>query len=300
MSHIDPDAVIAPAGRPLSEERRASGIVDVRSFELGWADVGVLPAMLIAYDVEAFGVAAFARHGIDMPASIERSVKKRQAEFFMGRLAAGDALEALSEVGREHPSPLKRLLQGAREGHSDGGREGRSDGGREGRSEGQAMGERWQIAVGASREPVWPAGVVGSITHAGPYAAAVVASAAGITGIGIDIEGRIGPETRQSVEDTVLKPAEQSLLHALAGSVPYEMLLTIAFSAKESFFKGSFASVGTYFDFDAVHLTALDATGGTLELVLTRSLAPALPQGRRFTLRTQCIDADTILTSFVW
>jgi 4'-phosphopantetheinyl transferase EntD len=292
MSHIDPDAVIAPAGPPLSEERRASGVVDVRSFELGWADVGVLPAMLIAYDVEAFGVAAFARHGIDMPASIERSVKKRQAEFFMGRLAAGDALEALSEVGREHPSPLKRLLQGAREGHSDGGREGRS--------EGPSSGEGWQIAVGASREPVWPAGVVGSITHAGRYAAAVVASAAGITGIGIDIERRIGPETRQSVEDTVLKPAEQSLLHALAGSVPYEMLLTIAFSAKESFFKGSFASVGTYFDFDAVDLTALDATGGTLELVLTRSLAPALPQGRRFTLRTQCIDADTILTSFVW
>jgi enterobactin synthetase component D len=284
MSHIDPNAVIAPTGRPLSAERRASGVVDVRSFELGWADVGVPPAMLIAYDVETFGVPAFARHGIDMPASIERSVKKRQAEFFMGRLAAGDALEALSEAGREHPSPLKRLLQG----------------GREGRSEGQSSGEGWQIAVGASREPVWPADVVGSITHAGRYAAAVVASAAGVTGIGIDIERRIGPETRQSVEDTVLKPAEQSLLHALAGSVPYEMLLTIAFSAKESFFKGSFASVGTYFDFDAVDLTALDATGGTLELVLTRSLAPSLPQGRRFTLHTQCIDADTILTSFVW
>jgi 4'-phosphopantetheinyl transferase EntD len=276
MSHLDPDAVIAPTGRPLSAERRASGVVDVRSFELGWADVGVPPAVLIAYDVEAFEVAAFARLGIDVPASIERSVKKRQAEFFMGRLAAGDALGALSTSLREHPSPLKRLPQG------------------------QAMGEGWQIAVGASREPVWPAGVVGSITHAGPYAAAVTASAAGITGIGIDIERRIGPETRQSVEDTVLKPAEQSLLHALAGSVPYEMLLTIAFSAKESFFKGSFASVGTYFDFDAVDLTALDATGGTLELVLMRSLAPALPQGRRFTLRTQCIDADTILTSFVW
>jgi 4'-phosphopantetheinyl transferase EntD len=282
MSHIDPDAVIAPTGLPLSAERRESGVVNVRSFELGWADVGVPPAMLIAYDVEAFGVAAFARHGIDMPASIERSVKKRQAEFFMGRLAAGDALEALSGVGREHPSPPKRLPQG------------------------QLSGGGWQIGVGASREPVWPVGVVGSITHAGPYAAAVVASADGITGIGaitgigIDIERRIGSETRQSVEGTVLKPAEQSLLHALAGSVPYEMLLTIAFSAKESFFKGSFASVGTYFDFDAVDITALDATAGTLELVLTRSLAPALPQGRRFTLRTQDIDADTILTSFVW
>jgi enterobactin synthetase component D len=262
MSHVDPNAVDAPDGRPLSAERRADGMVDVRAFELGWADVGVPPAVLIAYDVDAFGVTAFARHGIDMPASIERSVKKRQAEFFMGRLAAGDALGALLH--------------------------------------GQATGDGWQIAIGASREPVWPAGVVGSITHAGRYAAAVATSAAGITGIGIDIERLIGSETRQSVEDTVLKPAEQSLLHALAGNVSYEMLLTIAFSAKESFFKGSFATVGTYFDFTAVDLTALDATGGTLELVLTRSLAPTLPQGRRFTLRTQHIDADTILTSFVW
>ena len=127
-----------------------------------------------------------------------------------------------------------------------------------------------------------------------------MASAAGITGIGIDIERRIGPDTLQSVEDTVLKPAEQSLLHALEGNVSYEMLLTIAFSAKESFFKGSFATVGTYFDFTAVDITALDATDGTVELVLARSLAPALPQGRRFTLRIRYIDADTVLTSFLW
>jgi enterobactin synthetase component D len=49
-----------------------------------------------------------------------------------------------------------------------------------------------------------------------------------------------------------------------------------------------------------VDLVALDARAGTLELMLTRSLAPALPQGRRFALRTLSIDADTILTSFVW
>ncbi|WP_213947586.1 4'-phosphopantetheinyl transferase superfamily protein [Luteibacter sp. dw_328] len=260
MSPVDPNPATS-AHLPLSAERRASGVIGIRPFELGWTDARVPPAILLTYEVDAFDVAAFAQHRIDMSDSIGRSVKKRQAEFFMGRLAARDAVAGVLGAHR----------------HQDG-----------------------QIGVGESRQPVWPTGMLGSITHAGPYAAAVATASTGINGIGIDIERRIGAETRESVEGTVLTLTEQALLHALAGDVSYEMLLTIAFSAKESFFKGSFATVGTYFDFDAVDLVALDARAGTLELMLTRSLAPALPQGRRFALRTRSIDADTILTSFVW
>jgi 4'-phosphopantetheinyl transferase EntD len=97
----------------------------------------------------------------------------------------------------------------------------------------------------------------------------------------------------------VLNATEQALLRALGGDLPYEMLLTVVFSAKESFFKGCFATVGNYFDFAAVELTALDVVAGTLELKLTQTLAPSLPQGQRFTLRNRFVDADTVFTSFV-
>lgn len=254
MSHVDPRS---PAAYPVSPERRASGIVDARPCELGWTDPAMPPAMVLTYDVDLFESAAFIRHGIVMPASIERSVRKRQAEFLMGRLAARDALAALGVP--DEP-----------------------------------------IAIGSSRQPLWPARTLGSITHAGRYAAAVAMAADGITGLGIDIERRIAAETRGSIEDTVLDADEQSLLHALSGDTPYELLLTIAFSAKESFFKGCFTTVGSYFDFDAVDLTMLDVTEGTLELVIAQPLAPTLPRGRRFTLRTRFLDADTVLTSFVW
>ncbi|WP_052767349.1 4'-phosphopantetheinyl transferase family protein [Luteibacter rhizovicinus] len=272
-----------PNRHPVPDEWRAFGVVDVQSVDLGWKQPSVPPAVLITYDVDAFDVEAFGRLGVATPASIGRSVTKRQAEFLMGRLAARAAIDGL--VGRrgEHPSPMNRLQQGA-----------------DGSSGSHA---RDAIGIGASRQPIWPAGVVGSISHAGRYAAAVVARSAneaGITGIGIDIEQRISAETRESVEGTVVTDAERSFLHGMDSELPYDMLLTIAFSAKESFFKGSFASVGTYFDFDAVNLVALDVATGSLELALTRTLAPTLPQGRRFTLRAQCIDADTILTSFVW
>ena len=259
MSHIEPDPRMTPDRHPLSDEWRASGVVDVCSVDLGWKRPSVPPAVLIAYDVEAFDVEAFERLGVAMPEHIGRSVRKRQAEFLMGRLAAREA-----------------------------------------------MGGAVTIGIGDMRQPIWPHGMVGSITHAGRYAAAVVAEAPravasdGIHGIGIDIERRIAPETRESVEATVVTAAEQSFLRTMDAELPYDMLLTLAFSAKESFFKGSFASVGAYFDFDAVELVALNTSAGMLELVLTRSLAPALPQGGRYTLRTQCLDADTVLTSFVW
>jgi 4'-phosphopantetheinyl transferase EntD len=286
MSHVETDPRMMPDRHPVPDEWRAFGVVDVRSVDLGWKQPSVPAAVLITYDVDAFDVEAFARLGVAMPASIGRSVTKRQAEFLMGRLAAGEALGALGEGGREHPSPLKRLPQDSR-----------------------SRGARIEIGVGEMRQPVWPESIVGSISHAGRYAAAVAigplnavdaVDTAGIVGIGIDIERGIGAETRQSVEGTVLNATEQALLRALAGDLPYDMLLTIAFSAKESFFKGSFATVGTYFDFDAVAITALDAAAGTLDLTLARSLAPSLPQGRPFTLRHQFIDDDTVLTSFVW
>jgi 4'-phosphopantetheinyl transferase EntD len=44
------------------------------------------------------------------------------------------------------------------------------------------------IPVGRNREPLWPASVVGSITHSGHVAAAAVASVSELRGIGIDIE----------------------------------------------------------------------------------------------------------------
>jgi 4'-phosphopantetheinyl transferase EntD len=269
MSPSEPDDSHAQHSRPVSAERRASGVVEVRSFDLGWNDDAIPAAVLVTYDIDGFDLAAFARHGIDMPASIGRSVRKRQGEFFMGRLAASDAVAALVRGDRENLSPMNRLLQ-----------------------------ERG-IGIGESREPVWPAGMIGSISHAGRYAGAVVASAGDIAGIGIDIECRIGTETRESVEGAVLNATEQALLRALGGDLPYEMLLTVVFSAKESFFKGCFATVGNYFDFAAVELTALDVVAGTLELKLTQTLAPSLPQGQRFTLRNRFVDADTVFTSFV-
>src|SRR3979411_3554106 len=49
------------------------------------------------------------------------------------------------------------------------------------------------VAMAGDRAPVWPDGVVGSITHSGGFAAAAGAWAAGIAGLGLDSGWMLDP-----------------------------------------------------------------------------------------------------------
>jgi enterobactin synthetase component D len=86
------------------------------------------------------------------------------------------------------------------------------------------------IPVGPGRGPVWPDGVVGSITHAGGWAVAVVGSAVHV-GIGVDLEldGAVGDE-----ELAVLTTAaERRRLDALADPAARATVATVLHGAKE-------------------------------------------------------------------
>jgi 4'-phosphopantetheinyl transferase EntD len=85
--------------------------------------------------------------------------------------------------------------------------------------------------------PVWPEGVVGSITHKGGYRAAVVALGSDFAGIGIDAE----PDERlpDGVLETIASPRELDLVEALLerrGELAWDRLL---FCAKEAAVKAA-------------------------------------------------------------
>src|SRR6266545_1189255 len=64
--------------------------------------------------------------------------------------------------------------------------------------------------------PLWPQGVVGSITHGGGLVAAVVGSASHYAGIGIDAEPLIATSTAGDVETLV---ADRTELGVIAGAL---------------------------------------------------------------------------------
>lgn len=99
------------------------------------------------------------------------------------------------------------------------------------------------VPRGADREPVWPPGCVGSITHTLGYRAAVVAWAERVTALGIDVEPDV--PLASSVASVVLTPEERCRLAGVDR--------TLAFSAKESVFKAwSPRHPGQWLDFSEV------------------------------------------------
>ncbi|MGA4843337.1 4'-phosphopantetheinyl transferase family protein [Streptomyces sp. G45] len=109
------------------------------------------------------------------------------------------------------------------------------------------------IVRGDKGAPVWPDGVVGSMTHCTGYRGAVVARASEVTSLGVDAE----PAERLSdpgVLDLVSDETERAQLAALAAeepSVPWDRLL---FSAKESVYKTWFPLARRWLGFEDAHL----------------------------------------------
>jgi 4'-phosphopantetheinyl transferase EntD len=107
------------------------------------------------------------------------------------------------------------------------------------------------IPRGPRREPQWPAGVVGSITHCAGYRAAVVARAEDMASAGIDAEPH--EPLPAGVGAIVTSEEERAMLARLPGepSVHWDRLL---FSAKESIFKAWYPLTRRELDFDEAQL----------------------------------------------
>jgi 4'-phosphopantetheinyl transferase EntD len=90
------------------------------------------------------------------------------------------------------------------------------------------------IGMAENGAPLWPSGVLGSITHTTGYAAAVVADARHFSGIGLDAE-RVGGVT-ENLWPRLFDTAERDHLSALdAANRP--VMATLFFSAKEACYK---------------------------------------------------------------
>ena len=133
-----------------------------------------------------------------------------------------------------------------------------------------ACGRRWEFAAGRScakraleklgiprqpilrdphRAPVWPAGVVGSITHCEGYIASAVAPRSEWLSLGIDaeVDQHLSLDTVQQISTD----SEREWLRAAPKDVNWNLLL---FSAKESLYKAWFPITRSWLGFEEVTL----------------------------------------------
>jgi 4'-phosphopantetheinyl transferase EntD len=130
------------------------------------------------------------------------------------------------------------------------------------------------VLVGSRREPLWPAGVVGSITHDNTLCVVALGRADTYAGIGIDVEPDAPLEPNVAAR---IWSAEETDASALAG-LDVGLASRLAFCAKEAFYKCQFALTRTFLGFaDAEVVLGPER----FELTL-RVAAGALPPGARF------------------
>ncbi|MGZ8179923.1 4'-phosphopantetheinyl transferase family protein [Williamsia sp. SKLECPSW1] len=101
------------------------------------------------------------------------------------------------------------------------------------------------ILRGEKGEPLWPRGIVGSLTHCDGYRAAVVAHKLRIRTVGIDAEPH-GP-LPEGVLDHVSLPEEREVLAGRDDTLHWDRLL---FCAKEATYKAWFPLTGRWLGFE--------------------------------------------------
>jgi 4'-phosphopantetheinyl transferase EntD len=109
------------------------------------------------------------------------------------------------------------------------------------------------ILPGERNAPIWPDGVVGSMTHCDGYRAAAVARRDTVTSIGVDAEP--AAPLPDGVLEAIARPAEREMVRRLAAREPGVHWDRMLFSAKESVYKAWFPVARTFLEFEEAELT---------------------------------------------
>jgi 4'-phosphopantetheinyl transferase EntD len=109
------------------------------------------------------------------------------------------------------------------------------------------------VPSGVRGEPVWPQGVVGSITHCRGYAACAVASREILGAVGIDAEPHEALD--EGILPEIVTPAENRLVADLSAAWPDVHWDRVWFSAKEAVYKAWFPLTRRWLGFHDAEVT---------------------------------------------
>lgn len=98
--------------------------------------------------------------------------------------------------------------------------------------------QRWPLLADRESCPIWPSGLIGSVTHTGKLCAVAVGSVVAVTSIGIDAEQV--PRMHSKLWPSLFTAEEQAYLKTITSAAQQQAWATCFFSAKEAFFKYQF------------------------------------------------------------
>lgn len=148
-----------------------------------------------------------------------------------------------------------------------------------------------EVGIGPGREPLWPAGYVGSIAHAHGLAAGVAARADRFAGVGIDCEPVMSEESARETGARIFAAAAAAAAAADAADaepgVESKLLpglseaerVTLVFAAKEAIYKCLRPVCGRFFGFQDAELTRIDLVSRIFEYRLAAPIGGSFYAG---------------------
>jgi 4'-phosphopantetheinyl transferase EntD len=129
----------------------------------------------------------------------------------------------------------------------------------------------FSLLAGEHREPIWPASIIGTITHTYGYAAAVVARQRDLRSVGLDCE--VIDSVDEELWSRICTHAE---IQRLAQLPPAERdrQAALIFAAKEAFYKCQFPLTREWVGFEDVVIEPVDWPGdtGSLRIIPQKKL----------------------------
>ncbi len=143
------------------------------------------------------------------------------------------------------------------------------------------------------RAPLWPQGIVGSLSHTHHCISLLLARATSHKLPGVDCEKVMKHQTAEEMQSMIITPQEMTVLQQ--SGLPFAAALTVAFSLKESLYKAMFPQLRTFMNFDSAEIISCTPNAGRVGLRLTRTFSDAFPAGREFTGRA-LLEQDDVLS----
>lgn len=144
------------------------------------------------------------------------------------------------------------------------------------------------------RQPLWPSGIIGSISHSRDLVAVSVSrKGCGIDSMGIDIESLDQDVEAIRAIDACFTPEEITLLKRIENG------LIIGFSVKEALYKCLNPVCGMFFDFLDVDIWHVDTINQHIYFVLLCNLGVGINAGDRFRGNYQLFN-NHVWTSVFW
>ena len=149
--------------------------------------------------------------------------------------------------------------------------------------------KRWNVSeevrVADDRSPIWPDGFAGSISHSNNWVWSAVAKTARTRSLGIDTEIVVSADTREMLNEDIVTEQERLVLEPL-GLSP-EVSFTLAFSAKEAFYKCWYPITREFFEFKQVAIQS--CTPSTIRIA-------SLDSNPNFNLAPSWLDVHFVAT----